>query len=1106
MLGDTGTPEQKAERRSYEFSGKLPVISGRARVAGQLIEAPFNFEQFATGENGQDPADIYSLVEAFCVGPVDKLLRFYINGKPVLWQNIERGAEDFLIINDTEWGKDEERGFYAKFFWGNEDQAAESFLRGASFNYQYTQSFRSFGNTRINQDRIKDLSAAPNFHPRYPGICYCVFFNIDTAYPEDPRSRGSALPTIEVEVYRKPKTISVSTDSEIWGVSPISLTHEALANKWWGAGMESILDLPSWQSEAQEIELNGFHILPPGQTGINVAAASKKRVDQFLSDVSRYYDGFFRLQNGKLVPGHFPNKGQTPVGSVPELTIHDMLTFPEINPPESDEIVTQVAVKFSDMTEYLEDVEVTERSPVNVMETGSQKSKSIDAPHLIRYNPARAMGKRSLSRSATTLGKFTTFEMGLFPGDLFHYSDDYTSTTTLFRVIKRKKIDALSVLLEAMQEPGTSSDDYEENEDPRLLPPEPTADDFIHYKVLEIPPAMGTRVWPPEFILLAQRENLAIYQARVYASDTGSFTGEERRLDNLIRFAARGTLNSAVDAIATSIQFTLDKKEGHPSGSFSSNERDMDEGLLLVGSELISLSQQSAKVDNLYSYSCLRGRLGTASASHASGEEVWFFHKSNIQIYEMEYNGAFTPENYTLHLRLMPITSMELGNATPSFQLISGGPQIAPPVIAFDTSAPALYWQARITWDPAEHDPEDHIPITLWKDGDYNGTKKMVWAKASEGTLTVDLSWTGTTHAIAQTVTTYRGVSVWGNSQSAQITTTVNDFPAPGPVTSLFVSYSLNQRVNSSWNDPDPVGGLANVEVWGRRQDLGAWTFLASLGPGIESFTWDPVIQDSVSRIWEVKLIPVGSTGRKGTLATKSATAPALATVQPDSPLTACLSVPSTKYYGYKYTWDPAGLTADDWVLLQRWPASGTADVVNEALGDIKWIRANLGTFEETVEWEGWIGARAWLAKRLKGTLVYSAVNTTEWAELNMFPAPTGLQYQILLSLSGGRIDSDESNVSMVIPASQVKDTTKIQVFSNVDVEDPATPDTLEAEEADMRFASRIDLSNDTWNGAYSGDTWPSVYARYIKADGKKSAWAQVQWTVPSSNGFYTFT
>ena len=77
---------QKPERRAYEFDGKLPVISGRARVAMQLIEAPWNYEQRPTGSHGQDPWDYYSLAGAFCIGPVDRINHFYFINKQILYK------------------------------------------------------------------------------------------------------------------------------------------------------------------------------------------------------------------------------------------------------------------------------------------------------------------------------------------------------------------------------------------------------------------------------------------------------------------------------------------------------------------------------------------------------------------------------------------------------------------------------------------------------------------------------------------------------------------------------------------------------------------------------------------------------------------------------------------------------------------------------------------------------------------------------------------------------------------------------------------------------------------------------------------------------------
>jgi len=396
MLGQTNTGiSQKPERQPYEFDGALPVVFGRARVAGQLIEAPWNFEQFSTGDHGQDPADIYSLAYCFCVGPVDRLIKFFINGKPVLWQDIDRGTEDSILIDDVAWGgPGQERGLYARFYWGREDQAGEPFLRGTPFTHEYIDRYRTFGNRYIDKRRVKDLASAPNYHPRYPGICYMVFFNLDTGYPLNPRARGPQLPTVEAEVYRKPKGITVSTDHHNYGVSPISTIYEAMTKEWWGMGLGDTVTLSDWQTEAYDLRDNGVHTLTGQQTGINFPAKAKGRADRLLAELAEYYDGFFSLREGKLVPGHFPNRIADLPGTVPELNIHDMDDFPEIEPPDADEITTQVAVKYTPVEEFLEEAEITERNPTNVMETGLRKATSINAPYAIRYELAIRLSLR----------------------------------------------------------------------------------------------------------------------------------------------------------------------------------------------------------------------------------------------------------------------------------------------------------------------------------------------------------------------------------------------------------------------------------------------------------------------------------------------------------------------------------------------------------------------------------------------------------------------------------------------------------------------------------------------------------------------------------------
>jgi len=490
-------------------------------------------------------------------------------------------------------------------------------------------------------------------------------------------------------------------------------------------------------------------------------------------------------------------------------------------------------------------------------------------------------------------------------------------------------------------------------------------------------------------MILAQRENLGIFGAQVWSSATGSFTGEERRLDDLIRFAARGTLSGDINTSAGLVGFTLDKVEGHPNGSYTDDEQEADEALLLVGNELISLGSQYTQSEATYSYFVSRGRLGTVADSHSMGDEVWFFRKSDLQRYQMPLNGEFTPSNYTVYLKLLAMTPLELGSATAAFSVVSAGASLPLPDITLSIPYRG-YYRLMANWSSSGFGENTWFLLTYWKDGEYHSTKDVKWVRASEELIDWTVPWHGTTWVIAQTIAEYDGIQIWGTGQTTQQSINVRDWPVPDAPTITSMTFDeAHQRITVEWTDPTVAGGLRDLAIWGRKGTSGEYTYLGSIQAGIGKFIWERTLQDDTDTSWMVQMRAYGASGRESAIAEDSVTVPGVEA--PNSFNVISL----TAGRALEMEWTPR--SDEQWIVIQ---ILNTDDIKSSP--DLIWVREGTtsNTKHRVTGLEPSPGAnyyvRAWRVKEWLSERLWSGEVTdgTGWHQVYSHPAPgevTGL-------------------------------------------------------------------------------------------------------------------
>lgn len=709
------------ERQAYDYQGPMPLPFGRFRIAMKLIEQPWNAFTAPTGKN-QPEAQYYSLAGMFShnIDAVDHIL---VNGRIVSTPYREYGdeldgADNPLPFFDLDiaagYGGDEQYPLRIRFYWGREDQPADPFLTGSTYDLLFQR-----GRYQIK----KNLSPAPNNHPPYSGLAYMIWYTYETGLSDNqPRSGGSALPNVEIIGYRKSKAWQYDGDNNA-GVNPISICYDNLKNSIYGLGMpDDIIDPDDWEPVATYFNTNGYHLFPSGwDAGLSVTLAEARSAGEVLAKIAGHYDGFFVPSNGKLIPGYFGNRGDLipDKATLLELTADHMIEFPEIKFPDAQGALTEASVKYKDNADDLADATVTERNSVPLLIRGDAKAETFDGPYYRTSKAARARAIRALSKNGNLRLVCKVFQSTLdndgdpiHPGSLvvINYAD--LEIDLICRVVDRTDDDLIGSRLELISEPNGYDSEYTPPDEVVIPPTLEGPEEITKFRAIEIPEVFRVVPWPPAFWLIAARPNTSIQGAQVFRSADGVFDGEEERLDNLNRWAGLAKLNGTLpdSGVTSQVEIELVGVDNQIFRSPTVAEEQSRQYLLLVGDELLSYVVDTIDGDTL-TLTVTRGLHGTTRTSHAVDADVYIFSPDEVHRYTMPNPPRFYSAGYfTHHLKLLAFTPFELGNAAGQLGPINATVPPAPVFVDWGSFAVGF---DETRWMIVERAPEEYGGIRI---------------------------------------------------------------------------------------------------------------------------------------------------------------------------------------------------------------------------------------------------------------------------------------------------------------------------------------------------------------------------------------------------------
>ncbi len=818
-----GIGDQAPERTPYDFSGPLPVLHGRARIGFAHVEHPWGERTERTGSNFPD-AVYYSLTGWLCHGPVDRLIRIFINGKPARDFHVNRGAADFVEYT-LPWVDGKHTPIVFRLYWGSINQAACPLLTGTA---------AKIGSV--------DRPAAPHIHPPYAGICYAVFYSLDMGWPTNPRDGGGQIPQIEFELYKRPDVIQVSTDHHDVGVSAIGTLYDYFKHPVYGLSLpDSVVPPAAWTAKAHQMRDEGYHIVPGSQSGLNPVIADSQDISRHLADVMSYYDGFLRSADGVILPDYFPNKGTVTPEHYPTINRDDLIEEPEIEGGDSEDPLSEVTVTYRDRGQFLEEDTIGERAPLAVVATGEPKSAQIKAPAIINGFPALALALRALAGSDPIRIRLPAVHRracrnldgsALKPGDLFNFDYSPTELDLVCRVIEREELSFGRVRLVIEAEHGQYPTDYVPEADAITPPDDPLPADISHWRVLHAPAdlvAGGGASWE-SILILAQRENDHTSRAEVWLSENGLFAGEEQQLADLRSFAVRGTLLTALTDSSSQVHFSLGNADSDLSESFSAAEQADNAMLLLIGDEWLSLGAFVAggTSPDARTYAAARGRLGSAAAAHALGTEVWIVRRSTVQTFDHHLLRAY---GTTLHLRLYPWSAWERGNpsATKTYTVPSFLPVFNPITVSGA--------EFTMTWSPTQQ--FRRFWISWWPTHNFKKVEGR-WVDASHGIFAATVGLVGDYH-----------IQIWaeiagGNHWRGPLVLETNIAIGLAPPTGVSISSTHTGRITVNF-DATNFWTFVQIYGYGDGQWRNDWA-----PPGETSFTFFGLPhQDYSAVVWK---------------------------------------------------------------------------------------------------------------------------------------------------------------------------------------------------------------------------------------------------------------
>jgi fibronectin type 3 domain-containing protein len=634
---------------TFKEAEVVPLFYGRARLAVKWITPVLNwyFRNTKTSSHA-----FFSGVGVLCHGPIDEVVDIYVNGKP--YNGVFKFREDYPGTHYIEHTLALETPETFRFWWGREDQSGVG----------------AYINSLVG---VVAHSMAGKTHPDYRGLALVGVRNV---YAGRADGNTPAIPNIEAVVSRRSPT-AYSFGYDTWGTHPVGAIYDILTDKRGGLGLVNPMESSHLTAQLNRLMSSGA----AGKTGPDLffspLLAQPKEAHQYLNDALSYIDGWLRPRNGKLEIDWFPNDGTTVSSAgLREISWHDMVSEPQLEPTGLDKLVTQIAVTGLDhaaadagMAEATEVAQV----PYALQLVGEPRTEQINRPFFVSRDQLRhyaatmaairatpdLKGQVKVRRESATHPDGVT---PLIPGDRFNL--DYTphELDLVVRVIERiESEDRSEVTLKFERERGASPAPYVPPFDPRAQLDQPVPAALTRYNASEVPGAE-----PREVAILVERPEGNASGCRIHYSPTNSWPG--MIIDTIQTWACGALLKTALAATTGDVTVELQSVgiDWARIVSQSAAEQTDDRLLLIAGAEWFSVGTITVASPGVYNVQLKRARRGSPAITHAINDTVFLIYRAELPtVSHPEFSVVGSPE----YFKLQPFNDAGDGPLTAVFSI-----------------------------------------------------------------------------------------------------------------------------------------------------------------------------------------------------------------------------------------------------------------------------------------------------------------------------------------------------------------------------------------------------------------------------------------------------
>lgn len=585
-----------------------------------LISQPLNVEYVEirekVGKKTQTTGyDIFADVAGLaCVGLVDKIEAVELS-KEVVWSGSITRPTNPADPNYWRATIPLTGGGTIYFYWGRADQPVDTHVLGPLGALDSTQA-----------------------HPAYRNQGYAVGQRI-------PFGSSTSAPSIRLKLRRSPtpEIGAFATQNSVQGESIVAGMLELATNPIFGARMGgSHFTAADWETLSAAVIARAGCFAP--------SLENDKPLGEVMREWFTLFDGWARIDGGKIVPGYFPHDGQIPA-SLPEISHHDIVGKPRIGAPSLSMSANQVVVKFRDAAAKLRPDTVKHTARGNARARSRVKPQPVSALPIIIRDQARAYAAetartgaegeskggfavrrpRAVRLDGSRLRAGDNFQLDWLPYQLDQVSrvakivDHYAAAPQIEYVAERGVYPLPYVAPAALQ--------------PDLGAPLPTA--IQNLRLLELTSELaGTPIGIRIAVLakrpLAAHENSASVKARNVIGLQLWHSGDDTSYDPLgnqtqwaVRAVLRGAVANAAGTATVAVTLDADNLDTDRLGPISAEDQADDRLLLVMGDEVMSVGNITISGDD-WDLSCLRGRQGTLTESGAIDDAVWLVYRDEL--------------------------------------------------------------------------------------------------------------------------------------------------------------------------------------------------------------------------------------------------------------------------------------------------------------------------------------------------------------------------------------------------------------------------------------------------------------------------------------------